>query len=181
MGLTTEGTVPDSGCGKCRSISRCFTCSSANTIGTVLIGPQGTFCRSEHLNPVGQIFAQLLADQRVKGVKVLDPFDVRCIAGIFGQVGPTDGRCKPPKLLVIADRQYDVTIAHWKDVLRLDIGVLVALASRHCAGDQMVHRLIGQHGSGDIKHGDVDRVALAALVAIGKRRQHGNGCCTCRS
>src|SRR3546814_14545966 len=82
-----------------------------------------------------------------------------------GQVRPADRLGETVELLVIADRDGDVAVGDREHVLRLDVGVLVALAGRRGAGHQVVHRLVRQGGDGDVQHGDVDALTLAGLAA----------------
>ena len=50
----------------------------------------------------------------------------------------------------------------------------VAAALRRLAGDQVVHRLVGEQRRLHVEHGDIDVVALPGLVAARQRRQHGD-------
>ena len=87
-------------------------------------------------------------------------------------VGMSKDAAEFGKLPVIAHHQNYIAIGAGIHVLRLDVGVGIAVARRHLARHQVVHGLVGQRGHLHVQHGDVDGVAQAGFVAPRQCGQH---------
>ena len=155
------------------SIPRWRTCASSNTCGTVLIGPQGTPAASSRA-----IQSAVSRSSRSSAISGRQHREIAHASGILREAlvarpfRPSEHLAAFGELAVVADHQHHVAVAGGEDVLRLDVGMGIAGAARHLAGDQIVHRLVGEARHADVEHGDVDVVAAAGLVAARERRQH---------
>ena len=90
------------------------------------------------------------------------------------EAGVADHLAQPCELAVIADREHEMSVGRGKHVLRLDVGMTVAAALRRFAGDEMVHRLVGEERRRDIEHGKVDGLALPRLGAPRECGENGD-------
>ena len=141
----------------------------------MLIGRAGHACGVQR---GGQLVAgalgELGAQQRVEQRMIADPRRVGGETLVLGPFRVAEDFGELGELAVVADRQRDKAVGARKDVLRLDIGMAVAAALRGVAGDQLVHRLVGQKRRLHVEHGEIDVVALPGLVAPRQRRQHAD-------
>ena len=125
---------------------RWTTCGSAKTCATVLIGPAGTPAfssrarRSARANVRDQP-RELRHERRAVG-------DARRVGGgerIVGKLGRAEHADQLAELAVVADGDDDVAVGDGEDLIGHDVGVGVAEPARRRAGDEVVHRLVGEH------------------------------------
>ena len=142
---------------------RCFTCASSSASGMVLIGPHGTPARAQASTQWSRSCARQRLDQDRRQRRVVaNTSGVGREALVLRQVRPAEHVAEPRELVVVADCQHEVAVAGAKHVLRLDVGMGIAAAPRRLAGDEIVHRLVGQKRHADVEHADVDVFAVAA-------------------
>ena len=141
----------------------------------VLIGPAGTptassaASRSSRVKPVVRS-----AMQRATSASRLR--DAQRVGGVVGVARPAPARRARAQSLrelpVIADGDDDVAVRDGKDLVGHDVGMGVADARRGAlAGDEVVHRLVGEHGDLRVEQRHVEMRALAGRVALAQRRQ----------
>ena len=103
----------------------------------------------------------------------------RCAFEAKRSSSASSGRCDHfaefSELAVVADRQHQIAVAALEDVLRLDVRMLVAIANRRLAGDEVVHRLIGEECDLNVEHCDVDVLAFARFLATRERGKNADG------
>ncbi|OGA02167.1 MAG: hypothetical protein A3I00_02555 [Betaproteobacteria bacterium RIFCSPLOWO2_02_FULL_64_12] len=105
-------------------------------------------------------------------VPVPDAVDVERVARIGCELGSIERLDKLGELRVVAASEHDIAVAAFENLLRHDVGVAVAPAARSVAGQQVVHRLVGERRDLDVEHGDVDVLAVPGDLAARERRQH---------
>ena len=158
---------------------RACTCGSANTWSSVLTGLQGTPERRQAVDPLAAVVLaphdrpasartararcstrRLLVAKRGSAASSARAGEARTISGT-AQSLPTARMTKP-------SRARERLVGH-------DVGVLVAQAARHLAGEQVVGALVDQPGDLGVEQGDVDLLALAGGVAVPQGRQDRHG------
>src|SRR5580658_9078922 len=71
--------------------------------------------------------------------------------------------------------KHQKAVARLENVLGPDVRMGIAVAPRRLAGDEIVHRMVGEERHAHIEHADVDVFALLGPLVPGKRGEHCNG------
>ena len=183
IGLATCGTSTPLGCGTCCSMPRRLHLRILEHVG------HGVDRAARHAGGVER-GDQPLALPFGESRRAAAPTARRCCAPAAhwwrsarrcAHSGWPNDLAQLGELAVVADHQDHVAVGAGIDVLRLDVGMRVAVALRHLARDQVVHRLVGQRGDLHVEHRRCRCVALAGLVAPRQRGQHRRPRRTCRS
>ncbi|MCY1537804.1 hypothetical protein D9M68_733140 [compost metagenome] len=93
----------------------------------------------------------LFRDQGAERFTVLHPRRIRRVGRMVRDAIEAEHAAKRCKLPVIAAGDDEMPICCRKYLIGNNIGMRIAHATRHCAGCEIVHRLIGEHRNADVE------------------------------
>ena len=99
-----------------------------------------------------------------------EPGFVVDVIRVLGEVWFAEHAAQLGELAVIATGDDDVAVGDRKHLIGRDVGVRVAHAVRHLAGDQIIERLVGKDGDGRVDERGID---IAATPGFLPPRQRG--------
>ena len=166
IGEATPGMPPRS-----MRMPRATTCGSANTSATSLIGPAGMpAARARQAGRRAALWPTSGASGR-RAPAGSPPGRHWWRSGHPRPARPAEQRAEPAELRVVAHRDDDVTVGDGEALVGHDIRMRVAHPVRRLARDQIVHRLVGEHGHLRIEQRHVDMAALPVASRSAQRRQ----------